>query len=476
LIKFSYNKKTNKLQIHGDKDVFDEMREYFSVEDPNASFIRRHNKFTKTRKYLITPMGKCDLGLYWDFIQYLTENHNKTQIITDSSLDFITNQRDITEIYNNFTHSLREYQDDVVRLALKQGTGVYIMGTGAGKTLTTAALIENEYRFSNNPQTFKCLVIVPDLGLVTQTYDEFIKEGVTFSLSKWTGKIDFDENAQVIICNSGVLHSRFKDNPWILYVDMVVVDECHKIKHDNKVSGIISKIKTTKKYGFTGTLPEEQFEKWSIIGKLGPVMYEKTSSELRQEKYLVNASVKMLNLVYNERVPQKTTNKYRNELDFLYNNTKRNNLIHTITSKLPNNTLVLVNHIEHGENLYNTMFFNNTKQVFFIRGSVEVDEREKVKQIMEQCDNVVCIAISAIFSTGINIKNLHNIVIAAGGKSFIRLVQSIGRGLRLHENKNRLCIIDLSDELRYSQTHSMKRENIYIKEDIPITKHTIQLK
>jgi len=476
LIEISYNKKQNKLQINGDRDIFEDIREHFSVKDPNASLIRRRNKFARTRKYHITPLGKCEMGLLYDIIKFCIDNHGKDSVAIDKSLDFYTKTRNIEEIYSKFTHSLRDYQDEVVKLALKHQNGVYIMGTGAGKTLTTAALIENEFRLSNNTETFKCLVVVPDLGLVSQTYNEFIEEGITFNISKWTGKNDFDTNANVIICNAGVLHSRFEDNPWILYVDMVVVDECHKIKHNNKVSSIISKIKTTKKYGFTGTLPEDQFEKWSIIGKLGPIRYEKTSSELRNENYLVNAEVKMLSIKYNQKVPVKTGNKYRDELDFIYHNSLRNNLIKTLSNKLQNNTLILVNHIEHGEVLYNELYFNNDKQVFFIRGSVDVEERERVKKIMEENDNVVCIAISAIFSTGINIKNLHNIMITAGGKAFIRLVQSVGRGLRLHENKTKLNIFDFADELHYSRQHYTKREEIYTKEKIFYNKHIVQLK
>ena len=156
-------------------------------------------------------------------------------------------------------------------------------------------------------------------------------------------------------------------------------------------------------------------------------------------------SVKILNLVYSTPLNCITDNRYKEELDFIYDSHTRNDLIHKLCNKLNNNILLLVNHIRHGEILEEYLRKIEHKQIFFIRGEVEVDQREKIKSIMENSSNVVCIAISAIFSTGVNVKNLHNIIFAAGGKSFIRTVQSIGRGLRKHDTKDKLIIIDLCD-------------------------------
>lgn len=250
------------------------------------------------------------------------------------------------------------------------------------------------------------------------------------------------------------------------YAGGILISNCHKITSGNKISKIVQKIKTHNKYGFTGTLPESQLDKWSIIGKLGPVVYEKSSYELRLEDHLTNVTVKILELNYTQRINYVTQNRYREELDFVYENADRNNFLTKLCSKLPNNILLLVNHIKHGEALLEYLEKVEDKQVYFIRGEVAVEERERIKQIMEKHDNVVCIAISAIFSTGINIKNLHNIIFAAGGKSFIRTVQSIGRGLRKHETKDKLVIMDVCDNLPYGKRHCEKRKTIYDKEKI----------
>jgi len=274
----------------------------------------------------------------------------------------------------------------------------------------------------------------------------------------------------------GVLHARIDENDWVKYVDLLIIDEVHKMKPDNKVSKIVTDIKTRNRYGFTGTLPDDKVNQWFIIGKLGPVLYEKSSYDLRSGNYLTDVEVKIIELQYNlPIIPKLSNNAYRNELDYLYNHRQRNLLISKLSEKIPNNTLILVNHILHGEKLFETMSSIANKQVFFIRGEVSVEDRDKVKAIMESHDNVVCIAISAIFSTGINIKNIHNIMFVAGGKSFIRTVQSIGRGLRLHNNKSKLVIYDICDDLKYSKQHNMSRREIYEKEKIVFSEKQVLL-
>ena len=135
--------------------------------------------------------------------------------------------------------------------------------------------------------------------------------------------------------------------------------------------------------------------------------------------------------------------------------------------RLDNNTLILIDYIEHGEILLEYVSsYCEGKKVFFICGDVEVDERRKIQQLMETETNVIVIAISKIFSTGINIKNLHYIIFANGGKAKIRIIQSIGRGLRLHKDKKQLIIFDIADNLIYGQRHVEQRKELYKTENI----------
>ena len=401
------------------------MREHFSVENTGARFARGRGRFMPRRKYVITPLGACELGLYWEVRQYLIKNQINEPIDITPALAKALKVGTNKEIVTDFKFTLRNYQEEVIQKAIKLGTGTCVLGTGAGKTFTTAALIEQFYRASNDPDTFKCLMLVPDLGLVTQTFDEFLNVGITYKCTKWTGKTKPDFTSNVIIANIGIIQSRFEENDWLRHIDLLIVDECHKITAGNKISKIVQQIKTPNKFGFTGTLPEDQLNKWSIIGKLGPVIYEKNSYELRLEQFLTNVNVKVMNINYSPRPHFSGPSGYRDELDFIYNHERRNTIIQSLVSKLPNNTLIMVNHIAHGEVVEEYLKKIEHKKVYFIQGSVDVEERERIKQIMENETDVVVIAISAIFATGVNVKNLHNIIFASGGKSFIRTVQSL---------------------------------------------------
>ena len=377
---------------------------------------------------------------------------------------------------------LRDYQEEAVNKCLSVGRGIVLLGTGAGKTLTIATLIDNFYLYSKKINSFKALIIVPDLGLVNQTYNDFLEYNVSFSVTRWTGKIQPDLDANVIIANIDIIRNKFEENLWIKSVDVLILDEAHKFNKGNKCSKVLEKIRTPNKFGFTGTLPSDNLDKWNVIGKIGPVLIKRSSFELREGSFLTNVNIKIFSLNYKTK-PVKVkgstdpTENYRNELQFLSFNPFRNKVIEKTCGNFKNNILVLINNIDHGQHLYNLLSTNlSGKQIFFIRGEVEVEERDRVKAIMESSDNVVCIAISAIFSTGVNIKNLHMIIFAAGGKSFIRTVQSIGRGLRLNDNKEKLIIIDIADKLEYGMDHSNKRKEIYNEEKIEFNDYLIEEK
>tara|TARA_E500000318_G_scaffold104310_1_gene110151 strand:- start:1395 stop:2816 length:1422 start_codon:yes stop_codon:yes gene_type:complete len=452
-------------------DKLDDIREYFSVKDDTARFrLRGRARFySNPRIYCITPTGLFEPGLFFDILTYIKQEFPNDIIDLDEDvLDIVKpSNYKYYSVYNLLKFPLRDYQLTSVENALKFGRGIIKLGTGGGKTLTIASLLMSLYE--DNPK-IKILIIVPDLGLVNQTYNDFDEYDVKFKFTRWTGKIKPDLTANCIIANRGILQSQFEDNDWIKYVDTLVVDECHTIKKSNKISKMVNKITTNNRFGLTGTLPDNKPDEWNILGKLGKVIYDKDSYELRLESYLSNVDVKIINVKYNDKpLYVSGNNNFKTELDFLYTNEFRNNVINNISNKFNNNSLILVNHLAHGDALYDKISENKDKQVFFVKGEVEVETRDKIKKIMETNSNVICIAMSSIFSTGINIKNIHMIMFASGGKSFIRTIQSIGRGLRLHESKDKLLIIDICDQLKYGIRHGDKRKEIYNSEKINFT-------
>jgi len=475
MISIDYDKKKNKAILSG--DYFEEIRENFSVKNKAAVFLRKYSRYIPSRTYCITPTGRFDPCLTIELQKHILEKQYPTQLKISEDIKQITSPSNYSwkkepnftlDLYN-LSLELRDYQKEIVTGCLNYGRGTIVLATAGGKTLVMASLLSTIFKFKNK---FKVLLIVPDRGLVEQTYKDFLQYKVPFSHSKWTGDDKLNLTSNVIISNLGILQSKNSNLSWAENIDVLIIDEVHKIRKGNEVNKIISLIKTHHKFGFTGTLPEEKEDQWNIIGKVGPIIYEKNSFELRAENYVSNVKVQMLNLFYNN-VPKRNTSNfsptdfYKKELDFIIDNNFRNEMISKLSNKLDNNVLILIDFIKHGEILSDILKKHCPgKKIYFIRGEVEVEEREKIKSIMEKSNNVVVVAISKIFSTGINVKNLHYIVFAGGGKAKIKTVQSIGRGLRLHINKDKLIIFDINDNLHYSRLHSEKRLKLYEKENI----------
>ena len=481
MIQFDYDASARRGIITGDEDVISEVTEHFSYENPGAKFARRIGRYIPERSYLITPTRRYDEGLTITIKTYIEKNFPGTEINISDQLQKVLNPKFGGVISANLTFELRDYQKDIVDLCIQKGRGVVLLATAGGKTLTFANLLQSIYNSTSNKDTWKVLIIVPDLGLVNQTCGDFQKYGVTFTYSKWTGNNELYLGSNVIIANLGILQSKNTDTEWIKFIDLLIIDEVHKLRKDNKINKIVKSIKTSRKFGFTGTLPEETQDQWNIIGKIGDVLFEKRSFELREESYVANAEASIFNITYNKKLVYDIKNLtdpgawYRMEQEFIQENKFRNEFIGKICKGLNNNVLVLIDLIAHGENLYSTISsICPNKQVFFIRGDVEVEDRDKVKQIMEKDNNVICIAISKIFSTGISINNIHYIVFAGGGKAKVKILQSIGRGLRLHANKEKLVLIDIADQLKYAGEHSDRRLELYKNERIITKSYTFK--
>jgi len=487
MIKFDYDEKKRLGIISG--DLFDEIREHFSVKNEAAHFMRRRGRFMPSRTYAITPTGRFEPCLFVEIKKFLTSQQYVGEIEYNRNVfDQVAparhgwhQQLDFKNEIYPLKLNLRDYQENIVKECLFTGRGTIILATAGGKTLTSASLISKVYQLYMSPynkQDFKCLFIVPDRGLASQTYQDFIDYGVPFKVSKWTGDDDLDLTSNVIVSNLGILQSKNSNLDWLEDIDLLIVDEVHKIRKGNKVNDILKKIKTPYRFGFTGTMPEESLDQWNIIGKIGPIIYEKNSYDLRQDNYVSNASIQIIKLLHKSGPPKiDGSNAYREELEYLTTSTFRNELIAKLAKGLNQNSLIMVDYIQHGELLFDIVQrMMPDKQCFFIRGEVDVEERDRVRQLMEVNSNVVVVAISKIFSTGINIKNLHYIIFACGGKAKIKIVQSIGRGLRLHKDKTKLIIFDITDDLRYSAAHALKRQALYEKEHIPFAIKEIEEK
>lgn len=471
MITFDYRVNKRQAQLITDSETLGMIRDHFSVKNNDKKYTKDLNKkrFMKDRKYAITPTGLFDFGFYGEILKYLRDNQITDITFTDSFRDRLKCGISKFEFKDNLKYDARYYQKDSIISGLQRGYGIFLLATGAGKSLGQALLVENYMEYVPCG-TFKCLIIVPGLSLVNQLCKDFEDYQVTFTYSGWTGDMPL-QDTQVVVCNTENLHSQFHKNPWIVDVNLVIGDECHKFNSTAEISKIINKIKTPNKFGFTGTLSDKVEDQWKTLGVFGPVIYEKKSKELRDEKYLSDVVINVLKLKHSGIIEF----KYKKELEYLYKNEKRNNFICKLGCKLRGNVLIMVNHLEHGDTLLSILSDRSDRCVYFVKGEVDVQERQKIIDMMEKNDNIICIAMSSIFSTGINIKNLPNIIFAGLGKSFIRVVQSIGRGLRLHESKDKLRIFDIVDNTKYSSSHAEYRQQIYDKEDIQWNERIIEI-
>ncbi len=479
MITFDYDEKKRKGKLICDHNILEFIRNHFSVKNASAGFANRKLKMQGStqkipeRQFCIQPTGNFDFGIYNEIRKFLIGEQITEIEFTDNFKKNLTVGFPSEKVTDTLKYPLRDYQKETVEKCLKFGRGTVVLATGGGKSLVQASLLEN---IKTSKGKLSCLLIVPGTGLVHQLIKDFTEYEVSFTFSGWTGEMDTKgnktsplENTEVVIVNTENLCSQFGNTDFV-NVDYVLTDECHKISASSEMSKIISKIKTPNKFGFTGTLPKNQIDIWKIIGTFGPTIFEKNSKELRDEKYLTNTEVKIIKLIH----PKVFKFGYKREIEYLEELSERNELIGNIANKLKKNVLILVNHLDHGRELLNYCDKHN-KECYFISGEVPVNDRQKIIDFMERRDNIIVIAMSSIFSTGINVKNLHYVMFTFGGKSFIRTIQSIGRGVRLHDSKEKLVIFDICDNLKFSMNHLEERIAFYDEEQHTWTHTEIKL-
>jgi superfamily II DNA or RNA helicase len=473
MVKIEYSNKTKQqLQLICDSSVLNRIRDKFSA--PNPAF-RRNSRFSQPRVYAITPSGKCDSGLLDNVLAFLQAN--QIQVELNDEIDELKNIGFESPVIKRFDLIYRQHQETSIEKALKKGNGVVIIPTAGGKTLIMAGLIES-LRNNLKDENALVLVTVPTIQLVEQTCADFLSYGMN-KVTKWSGDNKPDPDATTIIAGTQILLSDKTDLSILDDVKILMIDECHCIKKNNEINSIFKFIRTPYKFGFTGTMPSTIIDEWNIIGKLGPIVYQEKTEDLRNKNFISNFKIIILNLIH-KNIPKislnfsKPAEAYQSEMDFLLQNDRRNEIICNLANKLHNNTIIMVDRIDHGINIINKLEQITKKPFYFIRGSTEMEERENIRTLMNEKNDIIVVAISKIFSTGINIPNLHNIIFASAGKAKIKIMQSIGRALRLHPTKTIANIFDISDNTKYGKTHLKERKKLYDAEKFKYEEKNIQ--
>tara|TARA_B100001248_G_scaffold254962_1_gene234069 strand:+ start:1918 stop:3429 length:1512 start_codon:yes stop_codon:yes gene_type:complete len=377
-------------------------------------------------------------------------------------------------------HIPRDYQIDGFVNAVRKNRALLLSPTGSGKSLIIYLLT----RFYPH----KKLIIVPTISLVQQLAKDFedYNQG-PFEVLKITGDTDKSWqkkiDSKVVITTWQSIHKQ----PRAFYdqFGVVIGDEAHTFKAKSLTSILEKMVNIKYRFGFTGTLDGSQTNQLVLEGLFGPVKSLIKTKELMESEQLANLKIKILLLKYSEQTRKDHTRiKYKDEMDFIVGNEKRNKFIQNLALSLNGNTLILFQYVEkHGKILYDLINSkaNKDRKVFFVFGGTDGETRESVREITEKETNAIIIASYGTFSTGINIRALHNIIFASPSKSKIRNLQSIGRGLRTSENKERCTLFDIGDDLKYKENlnftlkHLYERVKIYNQEKFDYKIHKIDL-
>tara|TARA_Y100001933_G_scaffold77957_1_gene79160 strand:+ start:64 stop:1095 length:1032 start_codon:yes stop_codon:yes gene_type:complete len=315
------------------------------------------------------------------------------------------------------------------------------------------------------------LIVVPTTSLVEQMYKDFADYG--WDVGSWCHKIyagkERETDSQVIITTWQSIYKL--PRKYFERFSVVVGDEAHQFKSKSLIS-IMTKLGNAKyRYGFTGTLDGSQTHKWVLEGLFGPSYKIIKTDELMKKGHLAKLDINVLLL---KHPPTKFEN-FEEEVQYIIGHNRRNNFIKNLALDLKGNTLILFARVEkHGQPLYELINNSNiieNRNVFFIHGGVDTEDREKVRAITEQENNAIIVASYGTFSTGVNIKNLHNVIFASPSKSRIRNLQSIGRVLRKGDKKTKATLYDIADDISYKSkknytlNHLIERIKIYNQEN-----------
>jgi len=466
------------LKVKCGPSLAQELSDHFSFEVPGAKFhplyksrmwdgkVRLYSMFTQElyvglKSYLERFCEERDYVI--DYSNYVEENDAVTYDIVRKFCE------DLNVGSKGKPIQIRDYQFDAVFQAIKDGRRLLLSPTGSGKSLIIYCLIRWHERASRRQ-----LILVPTTSLVEQMYSDFQDYSC---LNGWKasehchriyGGHEKSNEYDIVISTWQSIYKLPKQ----FFADFKAIygDEAHLFKAKSLTS-ILNKCTTTPyRVGTTGTLDGTHTHKLVLEGLFGPVYKVTTTKKLINDKTLADLEIFNIILEYSDEIKKAQKGKsYQDEMDFLVQHESRNKFIRNLALKQTSNTLVLFQYVEkHGKVLKDMIKEKaDNRKVFFVYGGTDTEQREDIRRITETETDAIIVASYGTFSTGINIKNLHNIIFASPSKSRVRNLQSIGRGLRTSESKTSCKLYDIADDLtwkskkNYTLLHMIERIKIY---------------
>jgi len=452
------------IKVRCEPGVAQELSDYFTFFVPGYKFMPAFkNKFWDGKIRLFNPLTCL---IYTGLIPYIEKFCKERNYLIDYIDDFSCEEFSLKEA-KDFVSKIkptmepRDYQLEAFVYAVRNRRALLLSPTASGKSFIIYLLT----RYYNA----RTLIIVPTTSLVSQLASDFADYG--FESDRYVHRIFSGQDKQTDKpITISTWQSIYKlDKKYFEQFDVVIGDEAHLFKAASLAS-IMSKLHRCRyRFGFTGTLDGTQTHRLVLEGIFGAVKKVTTTAELIEQKHLADFNIKAIVLKYPDEIKKMLKDaSYQDEIDFIVRNDARNRFIKNLALSLDNgNTLLLFQYVEkHGKVLYD-MIKNDAgdRKVFFVSGEIDGEEREQIRKIVESEKNAIIVASYGTFSTGVNIRNLHNIIFSSPSKSRIRNLQSIGRGLRKSETKTTSTLYDISDDLskEKSYTITLHRENKHLQ-------------
>ena len=473
------------IKVECEKSISQELSSYFSFRVPGYQFVPAYKN--KLWDGFIRLYDLRTNQIYHGLVPYIekfcAERNYTSEINSEIS---VTESFSLVEAVDfirtlDLPHEIRDYQLNAFVQAVRNRRLLLLSPTASGKSLIIYVILrwlqESDYK--------RGLLIVPTTSLVEQMYTDFESYGYDsekYCHRQYSGKEKHTNKLLTITTWQSIYKN---DADYFEQFDFVMGDEAHQFKAKSLTTILSGCTNAKYRIGTTGTLDGTQTHRLVLEGLFGPVYKATTTSELIDKGQLASFKIKCLILKHNEAVCKQARDwDYNTEIDYIVQNPARNEFIRNLALSLNGNTLILFQFVEkHGKDLYSIIKDSvKDRHVFFVFGGTDVEVRESVRAITEKERDAIIVASYGTFSTGVNIRNLHNIIFASPSKSRIRNLQSIGRGLRKGDNKEEAVLFDIADDFRigkfvnYTLKHFIERVKIYDDEKFNYKFYNIELK
>jgi superfamily II DNA or RNA helicase len=467
--------------------VLYELAPYFTFEVPGAKFSPAYKRggWNGQISLLSKSNGEIYCGLL-DRVIAKINSYGYSYEFKNSKFygcPFEVNEKITKEGVSGFVNALGkkasiepyEYQIDTIYECLRYNRKTVVSATSSGKSFMIYCI--SKYYLMND---LRILCVFPTTSLIHQMAGDWNEYG--FDVQSNVHKIysGQEKNTDKLVTFSTWQSIYEKPKSFYDNYDVIIVDECHGVKSKSLINIMKNCHEIKYRFGFTGTLSNNDDGKacneLTITGLFGPSYKAVNTKELMEKGRAAKLDIKCLVLKH----PKQKFETYEDEVQYLITNEKRNNYLKKLALSRKGNTLLIFTRVEtHGEILYNLIKdgANKGRKIFFVHGKVDSLERDEVRSIVEKENDAIIVASYGVFSTGISIKNLNNIIFGFSSKSKIRVLQTIGRGLRKSKIKNKAVIYDIADDCgeNYTLNHFIERVNLYNEEEFEYDIYNIDL-